>query len=147
MEEFFFWRRKTKVPKYEILKFLAENQDFSSLYKKFNLTSEQVKDILLDCAKNFKTQKKVKVFIDGASIPNPGPAGAGVVIYEGKNKIKAISKFLGQRTNNQAEYLALLIALDEIEKIDGEKEFEILSDSQLLVSQINGKWRVKDPSI
>jgi len=129
------------------LKFLAENQEFPALYEKFNLTPEQVKDILLDCAKNFKAQKKVKIFIDGAAVPNPGPAGAGVVIYEGKNKIKPISRFLGERTNNQAEYLALLIALDEIEKIDGESEFQIFSDSQLLVSQMNGKWRVKDPSI
>ena len=94
-----------------------------------------------------KTDQKAIIYTDGASRGNPGKAGAGFVIYspEGK-KIGEGSRYLGIKTNNQAEYYALLFALEETLTL-GIKDIEIKSDSELLVKQLNGEYRVKSPSI
>lgn len=85
------------------------------------------------------------LFIDGAARGNPGPAGAGVVITKNNRLIKRYGYFLGQKTNNQAEYLAFLIALFLItEQFHIKKNVTIFSDSELLVRQIQGAYRVKN---
>jgi len=86
-----------------------------------------------------------KLYIDGAARNNPGPAGAGVYIL--KNNLPLVRKayFLGDKTNNQAEYYALLLGLFALETLmqPGDKLL-IFSDSQLLVRQITGHYRIKD---
>jgi len=83
------------------------------------------------------------IHTDGACFGNPGPMGIGIVVYRGKKKIMEISEYVGEGTNNIAEYLALIRAL-EIAKRIGENEVHIKTDSELLARQINGEYRVKD---
>lgn len=91
--------------------------------------------------------KKVKIFIDGASRGNPGPAAIGIrILDENGSKIKEISELLFKATNNQAEYLALIKALIEAAKI-GVGEVDIFSDSELLVRQFNGLYKIKDEKL
>jgi len=92
------------------------------------------------------TDREVTAFIDGASKGNPGEAGCGVVIYGlGKEPI-LLKKYIGHATNNIAEYNALILALEKLKELNI-KEIIIKSDSLLLVSQLNGKYAVKNPNI
>ena len=88
----------------------------------------------------------IEVFIDGASRGNPGESGAGVVINYEDGRKREIINYLGQGTNNQAEYKALLIALGSL-KDKKNSEIVIYTDSQLVANQINGLWKVKDLSL
>lgn len=84
---------------------------------------------------------------DGASRGNPGEAGLGVVFTDERGQeVHAIARYLGQTTNNQAEYLALLAALDwALEQ--GCRQLEVFSDSELMVRQVNGQYKVKDSKL
>ena len=91
------------------------------------------------------------VYTDGASRGNPGKSGAGIFIIDEYNK-KTISlkQYLGILTNNEAEYRALIIALEylaEFTNTPGRFNINFLSDSQLLINQINGIYSVKSPNI
>lgn len=86
---------------------------------------------------------KFRAFIDGAARGNPGPAGAGVCVEpEASRPAEEHFEPLGRATNNVAEYRALLLALARAEELQAD-EVEIYSDSQLLVEQMNGRFRVK----
>ncbi|MBU4480004.1 ribonuclease HI family protein [Patescibacteria group bacterium] len=96
--------------------------------------------------------KKIIIYTDGGSRNNPGIAGAGVFIAdENGNELKKAKKFLGIKTNNWAEYEALIIGLEKAKYLLGSKinqtEVEVRMDSQLIVRQINGEYRVKEPSL
>jgi len=83
--------------------------------------------------------------IDGGARGNPGPAGYGVVIDDtAGRRVAGLSKYLGHRTNNYAEYMGLLAAL-EYALEHGYKAIEVVSDSELLVRQINGRYKVRSP--
>lgn len=85
--------------------------------------------------------------IDGGSRGNPGPAAAGVVLRDESGHVAvAAGFFLGRATNNQAEYNGLLRALDLFERA-GAREIEIVSDSELMVRQINGQYKVRSPDL
>lgn len=85
--------------------------------------------------------------IDGASRGNPGEASIGVVIKDSEGKvIKNISKGLGQTTNNVAEYYALIYALQEALILKA-RVLTIYSDSQLLVNQVKGAFKVKNDNL
>jgi ribonuclease HI len=80
---------------------------------------------------------------DGASRGNPGPAGIGVVIEtDGTDDRLEFSEYIGETTNNVAEYRALLLALEEAEKLSP-SSVTVRSDSELLVRQVNGLYKVK----
>src|SRR5512147_1994688 len=87
------------------------------------------------------------LYIDGASKGNPGMAGAGVWLtnHEGKELV-GISRYLGHKTNNEAEYWALLIGLREAKRLGGDV-IRIFTDSELVERQINGLYRVKDSKL
>lgn len=89
----------------------------------------------------------LRIHIDGGARGNPGPAGAGVVVHtdDGVALLEA-GYYLGHMTNNQAEYTGLLNALRESARLGGQK-LEIHSDSELLVRQINGEYRVKNEQL
>lgn len=89
---------------------------------------------------------KIKAFIDGAARGNPGPAGYGVYMTTDGGEIIEIAGFLGHTTNNVAEYAGLLEAL-ETANAEGAREVEIISDSELLVKQMLGVYRVKHPNL
>ena len=82
-------------------------------------------------------------FIDGASSGNPGDAGIGIVIYKDKEEIVRESKYIGKQTNNYAEYTALIVLLEMLEK-HGIKKVRIFSDSELVVKQMSGEYKIKN---
>ncbi|MCA9486345.1 MAG: ribonuclease HI family protein [Candidatus Woesearchaeota archaeon] len=84
------------------------------------------------------------IYTDGASKGNPGLAGAGIFL-QNKDGEEEISKFLGRKTNNEAEYLAVLFALEHLR--GSSEALHFYSDSQLLVRQLNGQYKVKAPTI
>jgi ribonuclease HI len=84
---------------------------------------------------------------DGGARGNPGPAGYGVVIHDSEGeKVAAFSQYLGRQTNNFAEYQALIGAL-EYAVDHGPKAIKVISDSELMVRQIKGIYKVKDPTL
>jgi len=90
---------------------------------------------------------RLVLYIDGASRGNPGRAGAGVWITNGEGeKISEVSRFLGHKTNNEAEYWALLLGLREAKRLRGDR-IQIFTDSQLVERQIKGVYRVKDSNL
>ena len=97
--------------------------------------------------------KKIIINTDGGSRGNPGPAGIGIVIFNEKDRlIKEYSEYLGEATNNEAEYLAVIFALKKIKALIGKKkiketEIEVKSDSELLIKQLNGEYKILDPKI
>ncbi|MDY7010601.1 MAG: ribonuclease HI family protein [Planctomycetota bacterium] len=90
----------------------------------------------------------VLINIDGGARGNPGPAGAGVVIQSADDGTVLFEGgfFLGEATNNVAEYQALLEALPAARKL-GAESVEVCSDSELLVRQMNGRYRVKNAGL
>jgi len=85
--------------------------------------------------------------IDGAARGNPGPAGIGVVLGEaGAPPREEIARYLGRATNNVAEYQALLAALERLRAL-GFTSAQIASDSELLVKQMRGEYRVTSPHL
>jgi ribonuclease HI len=87
--------------------------------------------------------EKTVIYTDGASRGNPGDAGIGVVFQSGKTVVEKIKLYIGKKTNNQAEYEALITALEKAKEL-GKSHLHIFTDSQLLANQITGKWQVKD---
>jgi len=91
--------------------------------------------------------EKIIIYTDGGSRANPGPAAAAFILLdENKNQLQARAFFLGNQTNNVAEYTAIVKAL-EAAKQAGAKEVAVFSDSELLVKQINGLYKVKNPNL
>lgn len=98
--------------------------------------------------------KKITIFTDGGSRGNPGPGAAGVVFCNEKGEcFKRYSQYLGDNlTNNQAEYQAIIFALKKFKQFFGKKiasqsEVEIRSDSELLVKQLQGEYKILDLGI
>lgn len=91
--------------------------------------------------------KKLTIYVDGGSRGNPGPAGVGVVILDSSGKkIKEFGKYIGETTNNIAEYNALLYGLEEALILRAD-DVKINLDSELVAKQLSGDYRVKDANI
>ena len=92
-------------------------------------------------------QHEITAFCDGGARGNPGPAGFGVYITDHKGEALAeLSEFLGIRTNNYAEYSGLLAALEFALRYDHPR-LRVVSDSELMVKQIKGQYKVKSPDL
>jgi len=93
----------------------------------------------------------ISIFSDGGARGNPGPAGFGVVIFDKHKKIIfQNSVYLGTKTNNEAEYAGLINALEWVKNNKNNFNITLInihSDSQLLVHQINGIYKVKAPNL
>jgi ribonuclease HI len=91
--------------------------------------------------------KRLIIHTDGSSLGNPGLAAIGATVKneQGKTVIR-ISQRIGQATNNQAEYRAIIAALEEATRL-GAEEVDIKSDSELVVKQISGRYRVKKATL
>lgn len=95
-----------------------------------------------------RTKNEIRLFVDGASRNNPGPAGAGLYIIKNNEVVDKQGYFLGKKTNNQAEYLALLLGLSAIrDYCSPEDRLEIVSDSQLLIRQLQGAYKVRNQEL
>ena len=91
--------------------------------------------------------KNIFLYTDGASRGNPGPSAIGVVITDTRGKVlKEFSKYIGETTNNIAEYNALIYGLDEALMLRAER-ITVHLDSELVVKQLSGDYRVKDQDI
>jgi len=89
--------------------------------------------------------RRLVIYADGAARGNPGPAGIGVVIEDERGRIlKEVSQFVGRKTNNQAEYMALIQGLEEAAEYQADA-VQVRLDSELLVNQLKGEYKVKSP--
>jgi ribonuclease HI len=87
------------------------------------------------------------VYTDGAARGNPGPAGAGALVLDAEGRrVAEVDEYLGEATNNVAEYRALLLGLACAREV-GAREIEVRADSELLVKQMNGEYRVRSPQL
>jgi ribonuclease HI len=97
--------------------------------------------------------KKIIIYVDGGARGNPGPAAIGVLFCNEKGiYFKKFSEYLGKATNNEAEYKAAIFALKKFKALFGKKlaketEIEIRSDSELLVNQMNGKYKILEENL
>ncbi len=90
---------------------------------------------------------KVIINTDGAARGNPGPAAIGAIIKDDTGKVLArISRHIGSTTNNQAEYRAVIAALEKAVSL-GVKNVVLKSDSELVVNQINGRYKIKNAAL
>jgi ribonuclease HI len=86
------------------------------------------------------------IFTDGCCLGNPGPMGIGVVIYRDGVRVEELDEYLGDGTNNVAEYTAVIRALETAHEM-GETKVHLKSDSQLLIKQLNNEYKVKDAKL
>jgi ribonuclease HI len=94
-----------------------------------------------------RSENWITAFCDGGSRGNPGPAGYGVYIQdENGAKVAELSEFLGKKTNNFAEYSGLLAAL-EYAIANAHDRLKVVADSELMVKQIKGQYRVNSPEL
>ena len=96
---------------------------------------------------------KYVLHTDGGARGNPGPAGAGAVLYDEKGKtIKETSKYLGEKTNNFAEYAAVVVGLEMTAKHFGKPQCKSIAatvkmDSELICKQLNGEYQIKEETL
>ncbi len=134
---------------------LSETLDVHKTIKKLNITEKEAREILLDLiprkaapeAGPLAAPGRYEIFVDGASRGNPGMAGAGIVIRDQEgNVIKKLKRYLGLTTNNVAEYQALVTALEAAHGLKIRK-VQVFADSELMVKQITGVYKVKSPEL
>ncbi|MBI5235933.1 MAG: ribonuclease HI family protein [Deltaproteobacteria bacterium] len=141
---------------------LARTLDLDNAIKNLNLTSDDAALILKDLAKRLEGTPQPKhteapkahrhgsawtLCVDGASRGNPGLAGAGAAIKDPSgNVVKRLKKFLGSVTNNAAEYNALIMGLEAARSM-GIDDISVKADSELMVKQVNGLYRVKSEDL
>ncbi len=106
-----------------------------------------IKDIDTNILDNIKERLGnsglIKLFVDGAADLHTKTAGIGGVFYRGGDELFSFSEFIGSATNNEAEYGALIKGLEESHKLNI-SNIEIFADSELVVKQINGEYKVKN---
>jgi ribonuclease HI len=138
-----------RVDRGAVLRALAETLDLEQVLARFQLGREDLGRILQDAAGLLAEEEAGTwtLYCDGASRGNPGPAGAGFILYDPQGRPRARgSRYLGVTTNNVAEYQALLLGLEAARKL-GVNHLQVLSDSELLVRQLVGRYRVKTPHL
>jgi len=97
--------------------------------------------------------RKIIIYTDGGSRGNPGPSAAGFIFCNERGVIfKKYSEYLDEATNNEAEYQAVILAFKKFKQVFGKKlaknsEIELRSDSELLIKQLNGEYKILEPKI
>lgn len=100
-----------------------------------------------------KDLEKIVIHIDGGSRGNPGPSAFGILISDSKrNVLKKYSQYIGEATNNEAEYQGLIFALKKTKALFGREKIkkmvvELISDSELLIKQMRGEYKILNPKI
>jgi ribonuclease HI len=132
-----------------ILAALAQGLDLPQVLERFGLAPEELQELFREAAALYEERQGGfwRLHCDGASRGNPGPAGAGVVLHDPQGHLQVNrGRYLGETTNNVAEYQALLLGLAEARRL-GVKKLQVLADSELMVRQLNGRYRVKSPHL
>jgi len=94
-----------------------------------------------------QSSNEFHLYTDGASRGNPGEAGAGAVVLNSQGQeVLTCSEYLGQCTNNIAEYKALILGLEKVQELSGQ-QVAIFMDSELIVRQIQGRYKVKNANL
>lgn len=134
----------------EIRRFLRETADNLPLPEEKKCKSSSQPSLWQDTVEDWQGALKGKtlhLYTDGASRGNPGEAGAGITICDEEgNELTAAGKYLGQCTNNEAEYRALLLGLSRCGEL-GCGRVKIHLDSELIVKQVLGAYKVKHPNL
>jgi len=126
----------------DILKALKSTITLSDLTDKLpSLSEERLNEFYESISSRLLNTAEAEVFIDGAS-DSEDNGGIGIVLKSNGKNVKNISRSVGKKTNNEAEYLAMIAGL-ELALNNNFNEIIIYSDSELLVNQINGKYKVK----
>ncbi len=142
-EEMDLHRARSRLPELRFSQWRQIFKEAAVLFEPSAIMTDPSTEAAVDSS---PMHRRPVLFVDGASRGNPGRAAAGGVIYLGGEKIAEFSRFLGLKTNNQAEYEALLLGLALV-KERGFEEVEIRSDSQLMVRQLRGLYKVKDAKL
>ncbi|RKY84233.1 hypothetical protein DRQ09_08910 [candidate division KSB1 bacterium] len=138
--------------KKEILNIICKYLDTNKLQKDYpELSKNKIKNFFIEIEQLIeKEEKKHKIlylYVDGVSKGNPGDSGIGVLILSENNEIiEEYSEFIGFKTNNVAEYTALIRGIEKAILYNPD-ELKIFSDSKLIVNQINGKFKIKSKSM
>lgn len=127
---------------------LKDDLDVERAAKKLGLSQDEARGMLEAVLGRLKTNAKdLVIHVDGASRGNPGQAGCGIFIQDKEGRVvKKVRKKLGIATNNVAEYTALVTALEEAASL-GASTVKIFADSELMVKQIKGQYRVKNEGL
>ena len=128
---------------------LAQGLGLAGVRERFGLTPEALQELFRDAADLYRVREEGfwRLHCDGASRGNPGPAGAGIVLFDPQGRLQTqTGRYLGETTNNVAEYQALLLGLAEALRL-GVKKLRVLADSELIVKQLTGRYRVKSPHL
>ena len=135
---------------------LSSTLNIDASMRSSGVSPEKARAIFKAFAKGIPVQEELfeapcagafEIRVDGASRGNPGQAGAGAVIRDPNGNVaRELRKYLGVMTNNMAEYSALVMALSEA-KTMGVSEVEVFADSELMVKQITGKYKVKSADL
>jgi ribonuclease HI len=128
---------------------LAQGLDLAGVRQRFGLAPEELQELFRDAAELYRNRLEGfwRLYCDGASRGNPGPAAAGMVLLDpqGGQQVQK-GRYLGETTNNVAEYQALLLGLEEARQ-RGVKKLQVFADSELMVKQLTGRYRVKSPHL
>jgi len=134
----------------EILKTLARTLEVEKTIHQHGIHEAELREILLRASSLLEAEERpsgggqeLTIYTDGASRGNPGPAGAGFIIYDGPRPLEGQAQYLGRLTNNQAEYNAVILALQRARQL-GAKKVKLKTDSELLAKQLKGVYRVKN---
>jgi len=132
----------------KVLRHLADTLDVEETLAVFpGMTRKALTEILHAVTGKVKTVPSTAVLsVDGAARGNPGHAGAGMVLQTVDGSTHHFGQYLGEATNNVAEYRALLIGMQKAAEL-GIRDLLVRSDSELIVKQIKGLYKVKSPHL
>jgi ribonuclease HI len=145
----------------DVLRHLAQTLSVAKTFKRFpSLTTKDLQEIFLKSAQRAQESRTIPparfpqedfqeffIYSDGASRGNPGEAGAGAVICDARGRtIKELKAWLGMTSNNVAEYRALLLAVEKALEL-GARKVTVFLDSELVVRQLRGEYRVREPHL
>lgn len=138
----------TRHDPFQVLRHLAQTLDIEQTLEAFpGLTRKGFAEILHTVTGQDKSRSQSAVLsVDGAARGNPGQAGAGMVLETEGGTIYRFGEYLGSATNNVAEYKALLAGMRKAAKL-GVGKLQVRSDSELVVKQLNGIYKVKNPQL
>ena len=135
----------------ELWRSLVEKLDPRELAQKLAVSEGEVRELIRQLTElveqHWSTSEACVLYVDGASRGNPGPSGLGIVVRDPKSgrTVKEYA-FIGTATNNVAEYKALIRGLEKVRDL-GYRRVEVRTDSELLVKQVTGLYRVKSPDL
>jgi ribonuclease HI len=155
-------KKETPLPSEEkILRHLSETLSVARTLKRFpSLTPKYLQEVLQRCADRAEEDHNLPppdlhpgespefcIHADGGSRGNPGEAGAGAVISDSQGRtLKELKIYLGIASNNEAEYRAAILALERALEL-GVKKVTLFLDSELVVRQLRGEYRVREPRL